>query len=234
MHLFFQMMNFLVWLILVSSVHSSPQGRRRESSRSPSSRSRKELSDDDILKALSLLVSDAENDRHISRSSRRGRQGFPSRLDVPDDAEFSDEFEFKPVDQFDANDLRDEGFLEALYDPSRQFNIDESGFSLSPKQGKVLAIRGEKHVFEESAIYHKTNITVLANVCADGRIPPPLIIYPHKRITANMAEHFPENYDCCVGKSESGYITFETLYEYLCNSLLYWQFWPARRKKNNK
>ena len=113
MHLFFQMMNFLVWLILVSSVHSSPQGRRRESSRSPSSRSRKELSDDDILKALSLLVSDAENDRHISRSSRRGRQGFPSRLDVPDDAEFSDEFEFKPVDQFDANDLRDEGFLEA-------------------------------------------------------------------------------------------------------------------------
>lgn len=116
----------------------------------------------------------------------------------------------------------DEGFLEALYDPSRQFNIDESGFSLSPKQGKVLAIRGEKHVFEESAIYHKTNITVLANVCADGRIPPPLIIYPRKRITANMAEHFPENYDCCVGKSESGYITFETLYEYLCNSFNDW------------
>ena len=116
----------------------------------------------------------------------------------------------------------DEGHLDALNDPSRQFNIDESGFSLSPKQGKVIGIKGEKHVFEESGMHHKTNITVLANVCADGRIPPPLIIYPRKRITVHMAEHFPEDFICCVGKSESGYITFETLFEYLCNSFNVW------------
>lgn len=118
--------------------------------------------------------------------------------------------------------FEDEGMLEALTDPSRHFNIDESGFSLSPKQGKVLAIVGEKHVFEESANQQKTNITVLANVCADGRLPPPLIIYPRKRITAHMAEHFPEQFECCVGKSDRGYITFETLYEYLCNSFNDW------------
>ncbi|XP_068233201.1 tigger transposable element-derived protein 1-like [Palaemon carinicauda] len=116
----------------------------------------------------------------------------------------------------------EEGMMEALHDPSRNFNIDESGFSLSPKQGRVLAIKGEKHVFEESSAQHKTNITVLANVCADGRIPPPMIIYPRKRISAHMGENFPEGYDCCVGKSEKGYITFETLYEYLCNSFNDW------------
>ncbi|XP_068229518.1 tigger transposable element-derived protein 1-like [Palaemon carinicauda] len=116
----------------------------------------------------------------------------------------------------------EEGMTEALHDPSRNFNIDESGFSLSPKQGRVLAIKGEKHVFEESSAQHKTNITVLANVCADGRIPPPMIIYPRKRISAHMGENFPEGYDCCVGKSEKGYITIETLYEYLCNSFNDW------------
>ena len=69
-----------------------------------------------------------------------------------------------------------------------------------------------KHVCEESSALHKTNITVLANVCIDGLIPPPLIIYPRKRISAHMGENFPEDYKCCVGKNEKGYITFETLY----------------------
>ncbi|XP_068214104.1 uncharacterized protein [Palaemon carinicauda] len=99
----------------------------------------------------------------------------------------------------------EEGMMEALHDPSRNFNIDESGFSLSPKQGRVLAIKGEKHVFEESSAQHKTNITVLANVCADGRIPPPMIIYPRKRISAHMGENFPEGYDCCAAKIKPKY-----------------------------
>ena len=37
-----------------------------------------------------------------------------------------------------------------------------------------------------------------------------------------MGERFPEEYEFCVGKSEKGYITFETLYEYLCNSFNDW------------
>ena len=113
-------MNFLVWLILVSSVHSSPQGRRRESNRSPSSRSRiKDLSDEDILKALSILMSETEQDRPRSKSLRRGRQEFPSKEDfpprqeVPAKKEFSDEFEFKPASEFDEEDLQEDGFVEA-------------------------------------------------------------------------------------------------------------------------
>ena len=73
---------------------------------------------------------------------------------------------------FEDNDLLD----DALNDPTRQFNIDESGFSLFPKKGKVLAIIGEKNVYEESSIHQKSNVTILANICADGRVPPPLVI----------------------------------------------------------
>ena len=106
-------MNFLLWLILVSAVHSSPQGRRRESNRSPSSRNRKELSDEDILKALSILLSETDQDKLRSKSSRRGRQEFPSRKEVPNEKKFTDEFEFTPASEFGQNDLRDEGFVEA-------------------------------------------------------------------------------------------------------------------------
>ena len=112
--------------------------------------------------------------------------------------------------------------LDILSDPSRVFNIDESGFSLSPKHGKVLALVGDKHVFEEVSHLHKTNITVLGNVCADGSIPPCMIIYPRKRIHVEMVEEFPENYEFAVGKSEKGYITYETLYEFLCNTFYDW------------
>ena len=123
-------MNFLVWLILVSSVHSNPQGRRRESKRSPSSSTRKELSDEDILKALSILMSETEQDR--PKSPRKGRQEFsprdefPPRQEVPttiflrdevaesedysdefENKEFSDEFEFKPASEFEQKDMKD-------------------------------------------------------------------------------------------------------------------------------
>ena len=57
---------------------------------------------------------------------------------------------------------------DALEDPSRNFNIDESGFCLSPSVGKVLALKGEKNVFEERSLQLKKNITVLGCVCADG------------------------------------------------------------------
>ncbi|XP_064098554.1 uncharacterized protein LOC135209721 [Macrobrachium nipponense] len=116
----------------------------------------------------------------------------------------------------------EEELLEALHDPSHNFNIDESGFSLSPKHGKVLAIKGEKNVFEVSGPNYKANISVLATVSADGRVPPPMIIYPRKRISYQMAEQFPEDLLCAVGKSEKGYINFENLYEYLCNTFNDW------------
>ena len=76
-------------------------------------------------------------------------------------------------------------------------------------------MKGEKNVFEERSIHHKTNITVLGCIAADGSIPPPMIIYPRKRISVDIADNLPppDLYNCTIAKSEKGYITFETLFE---------------------
>ena len=63
---------------------------------------------------------------------------------------------------------------------------------------------------------------MLGNVCADGSIPACMIIYPRKRIHSNIVDEFPEEYDFVVAKSEKGYITYETLYEFMCNSFDEW------------
>lgn len=118
--------------------------------------------------------------------------------------------------------FKDIDAVDALRDPARNFNLDESGFSLSPKQGKVIAEQREKVVFEEASIFQKTNITVEALVCADGKVPPCMIIYPRKRISPSIVEQFPQNIKFVVGKSEKGYVTHETLYEYLCNEFHEW------------
>ena len=81
-------MNLLLWLILVSSVNSNPgpdAWRSQQTSRS-SRNTRRELSDDDILKALTILLSEAEQDETKERSEksrprpREGRQGFEGVL----------------------------------------------------------------------------------------------------------------------------------------------------------
>ena len=61
-------------------------------------------------------------------------------------------------------------------------------------------------------MYEKSNFTVLANVCANGSVAPPMIIYPRKRINMMIAEKIPEGYDFTVGESEKGFITFESLF----------------------
>ena len=90
-------MNLLVWLILVASVNSNPapEARRaRQTSRS-SRNNRRQLSDDDILKALTILLSEVEEverpregrgrereqrERNEDERERKGRQGFQGVL----------------------------------------------------------------------------------------------------------------------------------------------------------
>lgn len=43
--------------------------------------------------------------------------------------------------------LREKDLMSATVEPERVFNTDESAFYLSPKAGKVLAKRGEKHIY---------------------------------------------------------------------------------------
>ena len=117
--------------------------------------------------------------------------------------------------------LANQDLLDILKDDVRVFNLDEMGVGLSPKLGKVLGIKGDKYCFEDRSKFEKTQITVLSVIQAYGSIPPPMIIYPRKRIAVGIARKFP-NLPFCVGKTETGWITKETFYEFVCNSFSDW------------
>ena len=59
----------------------------------------------------------------------------------------------------------EEDIESVLLDPSRNFILDETGFSLSPVTERVLAIKGHKDIYFETSGKEKTNITLL-----DGKV----------------------------------------------------------------
>ena len=73
------------------------------------------------------------------------------------------------------NDMKrhlDKVDVSLLLNPDRLYNADESGFSLCPKGKKVIAFKGDKHVYTMSA-NTKQNITVVVCTSANGRFLPP-------------------------------------------------------------
>ncbi|CAL4147523.1 unnamed protein product [Meganyctiphanes norvegica] len=116
--------------------------------------------------------------------------------------------------------LNDNGLSDILEDPTRIFNLDEGGFDLDPGTGKVICIKGTKNCFVEQSNAHKTNITILSTVRADGVAVPPIIIYPDG--IAEKIKKIPDSYVFSVGKSNSGYINFESFYDYMVNIFDEW------------
>lgn len=98
--------------------------------------------------------------------------------------------------------LEEEGSKSVLMHPSRIFNVDESGFMLCPKSEKVLAIRGQKNVYEIVNGSEKECITVSVVVGSDGTIAPTLIVFPGKRLPQGCKVNVPE--DWSLAKSEKG------------------------------
>lgn len=79
---------------------------------------------------------------------------------------------FQEVDAY----LQEKQLKTVTEDPARVFNTDESAFYLSPKAGKVLARRGDKHIYQSSGD-EKDNLTVLITGNAAGELAPPMVVY---------------------------------------------------------
>ncbi|KAJ8967707.1 hypothetical protein NQ314_002653, partial [Rhamnusium bicolor] len=84
--------------------------------------------------------------------------------------------------------LKEPNALSILQDPSRILNGDESGFSLCPKTGKVLGLKGHNSY----------------SVKQDGRIGPPVVVFPYIRPPKALVESMPA--DWILGKSETGWM----------------------------
>lgn len=115
---------------------------------------------------------------------------------------------------------------EVLSDPTRVFNMDESGFALAPKTGVILGPRG-KSVYDERTVSDKENLTVLFSVDAAGTFAPPLAIFKYERIPPSVANMVPKEWG--LGKSKNGWMTSDCFYEYFTNV-----FMPFLKNKNIK
>lgn len=118
------------------------------------------------------------------------------------------------------NFLNDHNYQGIFDDPSRVFNGDESGFSMCPKTGKVLAPRGWKNLYQIKTGQEKENITVLIVFNASGSVCPPLVIFPYLRPPRQLVDAMPENW--VLGRSDSGWMKSDVFYEYIANDFNKW------------
>uniref|UniRef100_A0A2S2NUN9 Jerky-like n=1 Tax=Schizaphis graminum TaxID=13262 RepID=A0A2S2NUN9_SCHGA len=123
---------------------------------------------------------------------------------------------FQELDNF----LINEGCRDVLDDPSRIFNCDETGLQTCPKSGRVLGPRHIKDFYEIAQGHEKECITVLCIYSADGTVPPPMVVYPYKRIPTSLMTTFPNNW--MIGRSDSGWMVSSTFFEFISNGFFTW------------
>ena len=105
-------------------------------------------------------------------------------------------------------------------DPMRVFNLDESAFRLCPSGGKVLTRKGDKAVYSFVQNDEKECLTVLFTVNAAGMMLPSFVLLFYQRLSASNAHSFPIS--SSIGKTDNGWITSESFYEYISNSFNSW------------
>jgi DDE superfamily endonuclease/Tc5 transposase DNA-binding domain/helix-turn-helix, Psq domain len=105
-------------------------------------------------------------------------------------------------------------------EPSRVFNADETAFFLSPKGKKVLAQKGAKTVYTSVDGDEKECLTVLFTGNAVGNVAPPMVVYTFQRVPKHIIDKMPEGW--AVGKTEKGWMTSESFFEYVSNVFHPW------------
>ncbi|KAJ8930403.1 hypothetical protein NQ314_016798 [Rhamnusium bicolor] len=112
--------------------------------------------------------------------------------------------------------LKTQKFDDILTKPERVFNADEAAFFMNPKEDKVLAKKGEKNIYQLINSDEKECLTVLVTGNAAGLTAPTMVVFCYERIPRDIAHSIPSDWG--IGKSESGWMTGETFYEYLANN----------------
>lgn len=116
--------------------------------------------------------------------------------------------------------LQENNLDEVLKDPRRVFNADETAFFLNPKGNRVLAKKGDKTVYQQVNPDEKECLTVLITGNAAGHLAPPMVVFKYERIPKELALSVPGEWG--IGKSESGWMTGETFFEFITNIFDKW------------
>lgn len=84
--------------------------------------------------------------------------------------------------------------FEALTDPRRVYNLDETAFFLSPEVGKVMAKKGAKSVYNTIKNSDRQCTTVLMGGNAAGQMAPSMLVFKAKNIPKKISDHLPDNW----------------------------------------
>ena len=101
--------------------------------------------------------------------------------------------------------------------PHLLFNCDETGFSLEHKPGKLIGVKGMKHL-NATTSGDKAQMTVLACVSASGYSMPPMVIFDRKRLKPDHTHG--EIPGTIYGLSPNGWIDGELFEEWFTRHFL--------------
>ena len=97
-----------------------------------------------------------------------------------------------------------------LIPETQVYNVDESGYTVCHKPSKVVAVKGQRRVGAMTSAEKGRTVTAICCVSAAGHYVPPMLVYPRKRIKAEMVDRAPTG-SICAG-SMSGWVN-EELFE---------------------
>lgn len=83
---------------------------------------------------------------------------------------------------------------DALEDPKRIYNLDETAFFLSPEPGKVMAKKGAKTVYNVTRASDRQCTTVLMGGNAAGELAPTMAVFKNKIFPKNVSKNWPDNW----------------------------------------
>ena len=112
------------------------------------------------------------------------------------------------------------GNIDILNQPNQICNCDESGFPMAPHPTKVIASKGNPHMYQQGAST-KAQITILLTASANGHYIPPLIMFPNQNFRTMFIEDFYRIFpDAVFGHSPSGCMDQDLFYNWLEQSFI--------------
>ena len=108
--------------------------------------------------------------------------------------------------------LKDE-LIKHNYTSSSIWNMDETGFTVVQKPGKVLAIKGKKQVGRVTSLERGRNVTAVCAFNAAGNYLPPMLIFPRKRLPQLLMKGAPP--DSLGSCSDSGWTDSDNMLKWL-------------------
>lgn len=99
------------------------------------------------------------------------------------------------------------------FQPSRIWNLDETGVPTVLKPAKIIAAKGKHNIGSVTSGERGTNVTVIGAVSATGNTIPVMFIFPRKKFKDYFIANGPPE---CIGRGNgSGWVTDDEFFDFM-------------------